>query len=176
MSLSRMLLQRSVLVFAATARYGHVNVPPSQPFDLLPPLKKSHATPSDRKMFKAPWIVVATNHRDFDQSAATTHKNKLKVRMNWEQKFAVLRLFKQIHGHCRVPPWYQIGGFKLGGWVVTQKKEFVKHRSGLGSEIINDKRVARLDRNGFEWGLWAPSSVLPFWNGMAHGGNHLALS
>lgn len=40
---------------------------------------------------------------------------------------------------------------KLGGWVETQRQEYQKRRFGVYSPIMNDRRVGRLERVGFEW-------------------------
>jgi hypothetical protein len=69
----------------------------------------------------------------------------------------MLQFFKKVYGHCNVPEGYMVGGFKLGGWVVTQRKEYMKHRLGIPSVIINNKRVARLDRVSFDWYIRQPS-------------------
>lgn len=84
-------------------------------------------------------------------TASQKKKSKPKPLLTWEEKFAVLKAFKTVYGHCRVPPGFMIGGFNLGGWVATQRKEFLKHRIGIPSFVINDKRVSRLDRAGFDW-------------------------
>lgn len=84
-------------------------------------------------------------------------KNKDKRQLGWQEKFALLKAFKKAHGHCSVPPGYVVGGVKLGGWVATQRKEYTKHRFGLFSAIINEKRVTRLEKVGFEW------NVTPTW-------------
>ena len=35
--------------------------------------------------------------------------------------------------------------------MATQHKEYLKYHAGLFSMILNDKRIARLERLGFEW-------------------------
>lgn len=76
---------------------------------------------------------------------------KKKIKLTWEIKFAVLRAFKKVFGHCNVPNGYTVGGIKLGGWVDTQRKEYSKYCSSMLSDIINEKRIMRLERIGFEW-------------------------
>lgn len=71
--------------------------------------------------------------------------------LTWEEKFAMLKDFKNSHGHCRVPPGYTRAGFNLGGWAATQRKEHAKLKLGLVSVILNDKRVMRLHRVGFDF-------------------------
>jgi len=84
--------------------------------------------------------------------------------LDWESKFALLRAFKKAHGHCRVPPNFIVGGVRLGGWVATQRKEYKKHRLGFPSRIINEKRIARLERHNFQWDPvgednWSPMNL-----------------
>ena len=87
-------------------------------------------------------------------------KKTTKSSLGWEEKFALLRAFKKIHGHCRVPKGYVVGGIKLYGWVVTQRKEFMQYHLGFLSYIINEKRIRRLDRVGFDWSLAADAEFL----------------
>ena len=92
-----------------------------------------------------------------------------KLKLEWEEKFALLRAFRKEHGHCRVPPGYTVAGFNMGGWVATQRKEYSKFCHGSYSAIINEKRVMRLEQVGFEWSKalnriptrsWKKSSLL----------------
>ena len=71
--------------------------------------------------------------------------------MSWEYKFQLLRQYKKVYGDCNVPVHYRVAGVNLGGWVATQRKEYRKLRAGMASQIVNEKRVARLERNGFSW-------------------------
>ena len=87
-------------------------------------------------------------------------KKKTRSKLGWEEKFALLRAFKKIHGHCHVPKGYVVGGIKLHGWVVTQRKEFMQYRLGFLSNIVNEKRIRRLDRIGFDWSLAADAEFL----------------
>jgi len=61
---------------------------------------------------------------------------------NWEAGFSKLVQFKEQEGHCRVTAKYQIDGFKLGMWVVSQRSRM----DGLSP----DQR-RRLDDIGFIW-------------------------
>ena len=40
---------------------------------------------------------------------------------NWEDGFRHLTIFKEREGHCRVPSRHVENGFRLGGWVETQR-------------------------------------------------------
>jgi len=98
-----------------------------------------------------PISTMITFREDELAVTADETKKKRKPVLTWEDKFALLRVFKKIHGHCRVPRGYTVGGFCLGGWVATQRKEYIKHRFGFASCIMNEKRVIRLEKAGFEW-------------------------
>ena len=108
------------------------------------------------------WLDVTTRSEDttlisFDglhkDCNDKKEKKKNKNLLGWEEKFTLMRAFKEVHGHCRVPLGYVISGVNLGGWVATQREEYIKHRFGIHSNIINEKRVNRLERNGFVWDL-----------------------
>lgn len=95
-------------------------------------------------------------------------KRRKHPKLTWEEKFFLLRRFKRAFGHCDIPPGYVVGGFKLGGWLDTQRKEFKKHRIGASSTIINEKRIARLERLGVEWEVTPLlSSDEKGWNGLS---------
>ena len=40
---------------------------------------------------------------------------------------------------------------KLGGWVKTQRNEYLKHHMDGYSLVVNEKLIARLEQVGFEW-------------------------
>jgi hypothetical protein len=60
----------------------------------------------------------------------------------WEKGFAALAKFKARKGHCRVPCIHIEGKFRLGRWVLLQRK--VKDK-------ILAKRRKRLNAIGFVW-------------------------
>src|ERR1019366_1771409 len=60
----------------------------------------------------------------------------------WEKGFAALAKFKARKGHCRVPCRYIEGKFRLGRWVLLQRK--VKDK-------MLAKRRRRLNAIGFVW-------------------------
>lgn len=80
---------------------------------------------------------------NFFQKQKSKQKRRRRPRKTWEDKFA-LREFKRTFGYCEVPPGHMVHGVKLGGWVETQRKEYLKHRIGGFSLVINEKRIARL--------------------------------
>ena len=61
----------------------------------------------------------------------------------WEQMFACLKDYKNIHGNCNVPQRYKLN-LSLGGWVNTQRK---KYRKGNLPEDF----ITKLEAIGFEW-------------------------
>jgi hypothetical protein len=65
----------------------------------------------------------------------------------WEEGFSKLVQFVERGGHARVPQRHLEGGFKLGGWVQTQRTRFVSGR-------LSDERRQRLESlPGWVWGL-----------------------
>ena len=61
---------------------------------------------------------------------------------HWEKGFAALERFKARNGHCRVPLRHMEGEFKLGKWVVLQRK---------AKEKISPKYRKGLNAIGFVW-------------------------
>jgi superfamily II DNA or RNA helicase len=66
--------------------------------------------------------------------------NPLKV--NWEEGFNYLTLYKKREGNCRVPNNHIENGFRLGQWVGVQRQNKDK--------MISERRQ-RLDELGFIW-------------------------
>ena len=60
----------------------------------------------------------------------------------WEKGFAALKAFKAREGHCVVPAAYLKGKYKLGLWVVTQRRK---------KDIMSKERRQRLNKIGFVW-------------------------
>ncbi|CAE8627874.1 unnamed protein product, partial [Polarella glacialis] len=66
----------------------------------------------------------------------------------WEEKFELLKAYKQKHGHTRVPQSYVAdNGVKLGNWVNTQRSA----RKGQGGFKIDAEQIEQLDSLGFVW-------------------------
>jgi hypothetical protein len=61
----------------------------------------------------------------------------------WGKMLEALRIFKNQHGHCRVPGQWSSNP-KLANWVATQRR-FKKHGE------LKAERIAALDAIGFEW-------------------------
>jgi superfamily II DNA or RNA helicase len=60
----------------------------------------------------------------------------------WENGFSALSVFKEQHGHCRVPAAHKFKGYNLGRWVSFQ-------RTTRGQPT--PERKQRLDELGFVW-------------------------
>jgi len=82
---------------------------------------------------------------------------------NWELRLEEFRVFRQIHGHCRVPSKYPKNP-SLGKWVSKMRSEFKKRENGQQSSLTVE-RIAELNNLGFEWvlGRGHRSSNLPIW-------------
>ncbi|CAB9502819.1 expressed unknown protein [Seminavis robusta] len=128
---------------------------------VLASLTQRDSFPSDLLLLETPngdfWTpsVQATHLMQQENTALhspkQTRKDEKKSKFTWEQKFALLRQYKKEHGNCNPPANYVVNGVKLGGWVATQRKEYWKHQAGLFSMIINQRRIHRLERVGFQW-------------------------
>ena len=81
----------------------------------------------------------------------------------WEEKFQMLRDYKEKHGDCNVPTR---GGTKLeqrqlGRWVSRQRElyKFSQHRnSETNRNIFPQERFMRLNLLGFQWSAAQSSS------------------
>ena len=60
----------------------------------------------------------------------------------WEDGFSNLVKFKEREGHCRVLYNHLEDNYKLGGWVIDQRKNI---------KTLSDERKIRLDELGFIW-------------------------
>ena len=67
---------------------------------------------------------------------------------SWEEGFHFLEIFRQREGHCRVPDNHQEQGFRLGGWVGTQRQN---------KETMSPERCQRLEALDFVWDPLAAS-------------------
>lgn len=67
----------------------------------------------------------------------------------WEEMFLRLVLFKESHGHTRVPETYEDS--KLVNWVGNQRKAMSRQQRGLPFSRFDKRRIAMLDSIGFEW-------------------------
>ena len=61
----------------------------------------------------------------------------------WDEMFAALQVYKAEHGDCKVPQGWPDNS-QLANWVTTQ-------RSNKKQGRLSDKRIARLEAEGFEW-------------------------
>jgi hypothetical protein len=66
----------------------------------------------------------------------------------WTIMFEKLKAYKEVHGNCTVPVWYQCDddeGSKLGWWVVRQRRMRIKNAA------LRERRRQALDAIGFVW-------------------------
>jgi len=69
----------------------------------------------------------------------------------WEQRFAELKQYKEIHTHCNVPTIWKENP-QLGYWVGRQRRKFCYLKEGKSSQMT-DERIRKLNSIGFEWSL-----------------------
>jgi hypothetical protein len=62
----------------------------------------------------------------------------------WEERFELLKAYKEEHGHYQVPSSAEYRGFKLGRWVEMQRCD------GMSGKLGKD-RVSQLNGIGFTW-------------------------
>jgi superfamily II DNA or RNA helicase len=60
----------------------------------------------------------------------------------WEKGFSRLLQFKEAEGHCEVTKRFQVEGFRLGQWVISQR---------VRKSYLPIERKQRLDDIGFVW-------------------------
>lgn len=63
---------------------------------------------------------------------------------SWERNFNALVDFQKVHGHCRVPRGYLVGGVDIYGWAADQR---VKRKRNC----LTRNKINRLDAIGFDW-------------------------
>jgi superfamily II DNA or RNA helicase len=66
------------------------------------------------------------------------------IESQWEEKFNVLKEYKENHGDCNVPRNLVVNDLKLGSWVHSQR---------IRKEILGKDRIKRLEDLGFEWNI-----------------------
>jgi superfamily II DNA or RNA helicase len=64
---------------------------------------------------------------------------------SWEFSFGVLEQFVEHHGHARVPQSYIVDGYRLGGWVQSQRA------THTGGTLAADRERRLLDLPGWTW-------------------------
>jgi superfamily II DNA or RNA helicase len=76
----------------------------------------------------------------------------------WERNFSYLERFVEQEGHARVPSDYELAGFQVGGWVVGQRRAYLKGR-------LPSDRIERL--KALPGWIWASNDSV--WeDGFAH--------
>ena len=72
------------------------------------------------------------------------------IEQDWEEGYEALKKFRNQFGHCRVPLSYYLDGYRLGGWVSSQRRGWKSLQSG-GKKQISEDRIKRLDALKFIW-------------------------
>jgi len=70
----------------------------------------------------------------------------------WSQKFFLLKQFKQVNGHCKVPR----SDKQLGQWVNNQRRAYGNFKQGKSGVKISQDRIDKLEKLGFAWGKGYP--------------------
>ncbi|MET3209777.1 UNVERIFIED_CONTAM: superfamily II DNA or RNA helicase [Paenibacillus sp. PvR008] len=63
---------------------------------------------------------------------------------SWRRGMECIVQFKEKYRHCNVPRNYEINGVKLGVWVTTQRKSYIKG-------LLSKEKIMELELIGFEW-------------------------
>lgn len=67
----------------------------------------------------------------------------------WEERIEELLEFKEIHGHCRVPPTYKENP-ELAQWVLNLRQNY-RLREEQRLVVLSQERMDELESHGFEW-------------------------
>lgn len=103
-----------------------------RPSPLVPPRWTAKSAP----------VPLAAAKEDVADATITTLERTAKRRRTWEESYALLREYKDVHGHCNVPQAEK----PLGTWVNTQR---IEHARFLLHEEKRKKKEAGID-NGDE--------------------------
>ena len=68
----------------------------------------------------------------------------------WERGFQKLVKFKEVHGHCRVPPMYANDTSRLGQWFKSQCGAYLNTMEGK-KPVLTEERQKRMEELGVEW-------------------------
>ena len=70
-------------------------------------------------------------------------------RLAWDEKFAELKEFHRVYGHCFVPCTYN-GNSKLSTWIKRQRHQYRLHKAGKPSTLCKE-RINKMEAIGFLW-------------------------
>jgi hypothetical protein len=79
-----------------------------------------------------------------------SHNSSRIIDERWNTMFEKLKAYKEVHGNCTVPAWYQCdddGRAKLGIWVSNQRRLSLKRKDAA----LRAQRREALDSIGFVW-------------------------
>ena len=65
-------------------------------------------------------------------------------KMNWFEAFSYAKDFYDEHGHLNIPVNYQVDGYKLGYWIISQKRMYFKNR-------LDSRKKELLESIGIVW-------------------------
>jgi Helicase associated domain len=116
--------------------------------------RKGHCCPPQRhvegKYNLGAWVITQRYRKDDLSVERKRRLDRIGFVWNgrdfaWERGFAALLNFKRREGHCRVRHSHREGDYKLGSWVVVQRKK---------KNVMSPKRRARLNKVGFVWNVY----------------------
>jgi len=70
----------------------------------------------------------------------------------WDERIQSLQRFMEQHGHTRVTQRHE-DDQKLAKWVKKTREKYKKLQKGISVPSLCEKRIAQLDRLGFQWSL-----------------------
>jgi superfamily II DNA or RNA helicase len=91
------------------------------------------------------WVTVQRRNKDALSKERRQRLDELGfiwdvLETNWEEGYGRLTSYKEREGHCRVPQRYEEEGFRLGLWVMVQRRN---------RDTLPEERRQRLDKLGF---------------------------
>eukprot|EP00536_Pseudo-nitzschia_multiseries_P012591 jgi/Psemu1/290388/fgenesh1_pg.490_\ len=98
-----------------------------------------------RKLYKTGNLDPSRQKR-LEDAGVVLNRNEQK----WEIMFALLVVFRNREGHCRVPQDHSEDDKKLGSWLDSQRQK--KKKDKLDADL-----QARLETIGVEWNIYCPS-------------------
>ena len=72
-------------------------------------------------------------------------------KLTWDEKFELLKEYRNEFGDCNVPNGYRYKGFGLGAWVGTQR--LANKENNTVTKKLNQDQIDKLDSIGFVWDL-----------------------
>ena len=95
-------------------------------------------------------ITAYLNHLHDQQEGISIYIPVKNPDRSWEQRMKHLNIFKQRHGHCRVPLRYTANP-KLGRWVMNVRSQFQLLQKDKKSSLLTEERLQQLREIDFEF-------------------------